>query len=301
MTIRVLEEIQRFEKPSISLDYLDILSNVLCIIKPSLGSDYLFRIKHRKGKTMKNKIVILTIIITAALLTSCGLVQFAGNTNSITPSTTTTTETRTVSGFTGIDFSTFGTVNVSQGSSESLTIEGRDNLVPLVTTTVRNGTLYIGMEPNVNVTGLNTGNLLTFTITVKDLSSVNISGLGNLMMDALSTTDLKVSMSGAGQFKLNNLTATTVGIDISGLGNVEIAGTAASANVNISGAGNANCPDLQLQTVKVNIPGLGNATLWVTNQLTGTISGAGSVSYYGSPQTNTNVTGLGRFKPLGPK
>jgi hypothetical protein len=250
---------------------------------------------------MKTKTLILTLIIASMLLSSCGLVQFSGNTTNITPSNVTTSETRSVSGYTGIDFSTFGKVNISQGSSESLTIEGRDNLVPLVTTSVKNGTLYIAMKPNINVTTLNTENLLTFTISVKDLSSISISGLGNVLMDSLSTSDFKVSMSGAGQFKLNQLTATTVGIDISGLGNVEIAGTATSATVNISGAGNANCPDLKLQSANVTIPGLGNATLWVTDQLTGNISGAGSVSYYGSPQTSTQVSGLGKFKPLGNK
>jgi Putative auto-transporter adhesin, head GIN domain len=235
------------------------------------------------------------------LLTGCGLVQLGPNTTTITPSNVTTTESRSVSGFTGIDFSTFGTVNISQGSSESLTIEGRDNLVPLVTTSVINGTLFIAMKPNINVTSLNTENLLAFSITIKDLSSVSISGLGNVMMDKLSASDFKVSMSGAGQFKLNQLASTTAGIDISGLGNVEIAGTVSSATVNTSGAGNANCPDLKLQTASVNIPGLGNATLWVTDQLSGTISGAGNVSYYGSPQMNTNVSGLGKFKPLGNK
>lgn len=250
---------------------------------------------------MKTKFVILILILATMLLSGCGLVQFVGNTKTITPSNVTTSETRSVTGFSAIDFSTFGTVNISQGSSESMTIEGRDNLVPLVTTSVRNGTLYIAMEPNINVTSVNTENLLTFTIGVKDLNSVNISGLGNVMMGALSTSDFKVSMSGAGQFKLNQLTATTVGIDVSGLGNIEIAGTATSAKVNISGAGNANCPDLKLQTADVSIPGLGNATLWVTDQLTGNISGAGSVSYYGSPQTSTNVSGLGKFKPLGSK
>jgi hypothetical protein len=108
-------------------------------------------------------------------------------------------------------------------------------------------------------------------------------------------------MSGAGQFKLGQISATSVGIDISGLGNVDLAGTATSATINISGAGNANCPDLKLQTANVTIPGLGGATIWVTDQLTGNISGAGSVSYYGSPQTDTQVSGLGKFKPLGNK
>jgi hypothetical protein len=39
----------------------------------------------------------------------------------------------------------------------------------------------------------------------------------------------------------------------------------------------------------------------VTSQLTGNISGGGSVRYYGSPQTNTESAGLGKFESLGNK
>ena len=71
--------------------------------------------------------------------------------------------------------------------------------------------------------------------------------------------------------------------------------------IDISGAGSVNAPDLKIQTANITISGLGGATLWVTDQLTGDISGAGSVSYYGTPQTNTNSSGLGKFKSLGSK
>jgi hypothetical protein len=60
-------------------------------------------------------------------------------------------------------------------------------------------------------------------------------------------------------------------------------------------------PDLQIQTANVSVSGLGGATLWVTDELSGEISGAGSVSYYGDPQTNTQSSGIGGFKSLGSK
>jgi hypothetical protein len=39
----------------------------------------------------------------------------------------------------------------------------------------------------------------------------------------------------------------------------------------------------------------------VTGQLSGKISGGGSVSYYGEPETSTEVSGLGKFNSLGSK
>jgi hypothetical protein len=62
-----------------------------------------------------------------------------------------------------------------------------------------------------------------------------------------------------------------------------------------------NGADLKIQTANVTISGIGGATLWVTDQLTGNISGAGNVSYYGNPQTNTNSSGIGKFESLGSK
>jgi hypothetical protein len=62
-----------------------------------------------------------------------------------------------------------------------------------------------------------------------------------------------------------------------------------------------NAPDLKIQTATVSVPGLGSATVWVTDELTGDISGAGTVNYYGNPQVKTNSSGLGNFKAMGNK
>ena len=86
-----------------------------------------------------------------------------------------------------------------------------------------------------------------------------------------------------------------------GEGGLEITGQAGQVDINISGAGSVNAPDLKVKTANVCISGLGNATLWVTDLLTGNISGRGSVSYYGDPLINTTLTGIGKLKSLGSK
>ena len=243
------------------------------------------------------KFFALLLAITL-LTTGCGLIKSAGI-QFITPSNVIITETRDVSGFNSIDISTLGKLVINQGN-ESLTISGSDNLVPLIKTSVSNGVLNISSVENISTTSFNE-KYLTFTIGVKDLSSLNISGLADIQMGILSTPSLNISMSGAGKVRLDQLITDKLDISLSGLGSVEIAGSAKQATVDISGAGSVNAPDLQVQSANVTVPGLGSATLWVTDQLTGNISGAGSVSYYGNPQTNTNTSGLGSFKSLGGK
>jgi hypothetical protein len=207
-----------------------------------------------------------------------------------------------VSGFTGIDMSTFGKVVITQGEDESLTIKGSDNVVPLVKTTVRGGVLAIELDENINPLGVNNAEeVLSFNITVKDMSSLALSGLAEVEMGSLSTSTLTLDMSGAGHVQLSELAVQDVEITVSGLGGIEVTGEATHATIDIPGAGEVDAGDLECQTADVTISGLGTATVWVTDELTGTISGAGNVRYYGDPVTNTQSTGLGQFESLGSK
>jgi hypothetical protein len=248
----------------------------------------------------RTRIVLLSIFL-AAMVSSCNLISFAKNIRTITPSSTIVTEERSVSGFTGIDMSAFGEVTLQQGDNESLSIKGSDNVVPLVVTTIRNGVLTIRLEEGVTLTGINHENVLAFTITVKNLNSLTNSGAAKISMDTLSTQDLNVTLSGAGQVVFGQLTAESLYVKISGLGGIEAQGEANKAKVEISGAGNIKASNLKINTADVSLSGLGNAELWVVDNLTGNISGAGGVSYFGSPKSDTKTSGIGNFKSLGTK
>ncbi len=143
--------------------------------------------------------------------------------------------------------------------------------------------------------------ILTFEITVKDLSSLNVSGLSTVGMSGLETKSLRLAMSGAGAIQIDKLAADSVSINVSGMGGITLAGTSNHVDVNISGAGEINATELECKTTNASISGIGTASVWVMDELTGEISGAGSVRYYGEPQTDTNSTGVGRFEALGKK
>lgn len=253
-----------------------------------------------KGVPMKIRTIIANLIILSMLLSSCSVLTNMG-VKVITPSNTIISENRDVSGYNAIEFSTLGKVNILQGDKESLNISGPDNLVPEIVTTVNNGTLVIKTKENITITSLNLENTLTFTIVVKGLNSLSVSGVGDVQVETLSPPSMDLSLSGAGKVQMNQLTTGSLKVNLSGLGGLEITGTATQATIDLSGAGSITAPDLKIQTANITISGLGSATLWVTDQLTGNIGGAGSVSYYGSPQTNTNSSGLGQFKSLGSK
>jgi hypothetical protein len=250
---------------------------------------------------MKTIHILLSITVLISAAVACSIGPITSNVKLIEPSNNVITEERPVSGFSGIDMRTFGQVIISQGDTESLTVKGSDNIVPLVKTYVKDGVLVIEMEEEINFTNINEDNVLTFTIAVKDLSSLAISGLGNVEMESLATPKLDIVMSGAGQVVLDKLMADDLEVEVSGLGNVELAGEVPTARIEIPGAGNLNAPDLKIHSATVKIDGLGNATLWVTDSLTGTINGAGNVEYYGDPEVDTQTNGIGQFKSLGSK
>ncbi len=250
---------------------------------------------------MNKKLVFFSLVCLFVITSACvmGPINLDGKT--INPSNTIISEDRPVSGFTRIELNTFGKVIITQGEQESLTVKGSDNVVPLIITAVENGALVIRTEELVNVLRMNDENVLTLTVTVIDLNSITVSGAGQVTMDSLDTNDLQIRMSGAGQIVLGDVTAQTVNIDVSGVGGVEISGEAVVGTVNISGAGDITAAGLKLERANVTISGIGGAELWVTDRLAGTISGVGDVSFYGQPVTDTNTSGIGKFKPLGNK
>jgi hypothetical protein len=249
---------------------------------------------------MKIKTLIFPVLLLSMSILSCNFVTNIAD-NMITPSNVIISENRDVSGFDAVEFNTIGKLNILQGDVESLNISGPDNLVPEVSTTVRNGTLVIETDEKLTIRPVIKEIPLTFTLVVTDLTSLSLSGLGDVQVEPLSTPSMSISISGAGNVVQNQIDTDNLNIQLSGLGGVNISGQATQAMIGISGAGSVDAPDLQIQSANISISGLGGATLWVTDQLTGDISGAGSVSYYGNPQTSTTSSGLGEFKSLGAK
>ena len=244
--------------------------------------------------------IMITLVLVSLVAAACSFPPIGGN-RRIKPSDTIISETRDVSGFTGIDMGTFGRVILTQGEFDSITISGSDNLVVLVEANVRDGILYIESREDFYVTSFTEDNMLTFTVTARAIESLTISGIGDLDMESLTTPSLDVTVSGGGYIRIDQLVTDDLIIVLSGTGTVELAGEAVQANIEMPGLGDVNMPDLRIHTANVKLAGMGGATLWVTDQLTGEISGAGSVSYYGSPQTDVRTSGLGEFIALGTK
>jgi hypothetical protein len=210
------------------------------------------------------------------------------------------TETREVSGFDAVEVSYPAQVLIKQGGAESIKIEAEDNLLPNLKTEVTGDTLEISYRRE-NGKHVNPTKVPTITIVVKDLSDVEFTSAGELIVESLKTDSLDISLSGAGNVDLNEIEAETVSMSLSGAGSATASGTTDGLDVTISGFGDFNGKELHAKDARVGISGAGSATVWADEDLTAEVSGAGSVSYYGSPSVNRQISGVGGVNNLGEK
>lgn len=237
----------------------------------------------------RNFTVTILLVLLAGLLSACSFGVVVGSGRS-------TTETRSVSDFDAVDFAFLGDMTITQGNEESLKITGDDNIVPLIRTTVRDGVLHIDASPaNIGRTVIP----LRYELMVKDLNALSLSGLGNIDVGSLESSDVSLALSGAGSLNVENLSAGNLAVNMSGLGSANVAGNVDKQAVNVSGAGSYFARDLRSQTAAVQISGLGSAEVQAVETLDASISGAGSIKYAGSPQISQNISGLGSIEALG--
>lgn len=231
---------------------------------------------------------VILLGVALLLLAACGVGLVIGSGNS-------RTEEREIAGVEGVALSFVGDLRITQGDEEKLVITADDNVMPLITTEVKDGVLTIGARSTL---GLQTTGKLQYDLTVRNLNSIRLTGAGNAEIDGLETGDLELAITGAGSLSAQNVDAERVEATLSGLGSVSVSGKAARQDVRLTGSGSYSAGDLQSGAADVTISGLGSATVWAVETLDATISGAGNIEYRGDPQVTQRVTGLGAVSAM---
>lgn len=242
----------------------------------------------------KSLAYILPII--ALVLLSCQISTPQINQTMVSPSGSTATEERSVQDVQRVSLSAVGELVIQQGDSEGLTIEADSNVMPYIETKMNGSTLEIGIKPHIILSMIPN---IRYTLRVKSLDQISISGAGSITAESLHVDKLALNVSGAGNVHITDLQAASLSAKSSGTGNFEIEGKTASQDVTVTGAGNYTAGDLECQTADLTISGAGNMTVWATNSLVVHISGIGSVNYYGKPKVSQNISGAGSVKSLG--
>lgn len=204
-------------------------------------------------------------------------------------------ETREVAGINGISLSGNMNVQLSYGSSNSITVEGDENLLPYIETKVEDGVLQVKTK---NKTGLKSKNKLMVYVSLTKVTELRVSGSGNITGSGDFSNDGKtnISVSGSGNINVGMNSFNETRIAISGSGNVTLKGKSTNnIDATISGSGNIDCSDVVCNDVFAHVSGSGNIKVYANKSIDAKVSGSGNIYYKGSA-TNLNIKSSGSGK-----
>ncbi len=137
------------------------------------------------GGIIVNKYILAAFLVCLAVATSGCITQGTGSGN-------VTTQTKSIQGVNQVSLDGIGTVILQQGNQESLTIEAEDNIIPHIQSNVNGNKLSLSYDNNIP----KPTKTVKFYLTVKDLSSITISGAVKVETNDFKTQSLVISTNG---------------------------------------------------------------------------------------------------------
>ncbi len=203
-------------------------------------------------------------------------------------------ETRDVRDFDAVSLEGVGTLQIAQGDTESLSIQAEPRVLRRIETEVIDGTLFI--RPDRSFT---TREPIVYSLTVDDLSGIDLSGAGQVEIPRLDTAQLRLSVSGAGAVTIDDLTADLLEVNASGNVALIVGGTVDSQSVTLGGAGTYDATNLASRLAAVTVDAAAQAVVQVSERLEATASGASSIAYIGDPAVSESTSGVGSVTKAG--
>lgn len=248
---------------------------------------------------MRKLSTLISVFIAASLLLGgCITINTGDGFRTVRGDGDVISQERPVSGINRVALHGMGDVEITTGSTESLTIEAESNLMDYLTSEVVNGVLELKTRNFVN---LQPKRDIIYHLTVKSVDGLEILGSGNINLDKSVANTMHLTIAGSGDITVGQLTTDVVDVTIPGSGTVNVSGKTTRQTVNIAGSGKYFADDLASQTTDANIAGSGDMRIWVTDTLDIRILGSGDIKYYGSPTIHQTILGSGNIVSLGQK
>ena len=197
-------------------------------------------------------------------------------------------------------------LEIRQGDCDALVIEACcPALLSRIKSQVRDGELRIWIAGSWTellkdaLTTSLTRERIRYTLTVRQLTALEFNGIVFVKAEHISTERLALVVRGMGQVSLDSLSAQLLQVDVTGACQVNLKGSVLEQRVTISAMGAYQALELESRQASIRLNGPSRATVWATDVLDVTISGPGSVDYYGSPRVRKSVMPMGRVVCLG--
>jgi hypothetical protein len=207
-----------------------------------------------------------------------------------------TTQTRSAGQFNSIDVSGSIDVYVKQDSASSVKVEADDNLQQYIETIDDGNVLRIKTREGYNIKSSRQVKVYVSSAMFKKFEA---SGACDIFSEGKLTgsSDINVNLSGSCDVTLE-LSAPKILADVSGACTVKLKGDTRDFNIKASGSTDIKCFDLVADNIDLNISGAGDAEVHANTKLSGDISGAASVNYKGTAQTDMHTSGATSVKKV---
>jgi len=217
---------------------------------------------------------VFALVGAALMLSGCsGMRHMFDQGPQVTGSGRVKSETRKVGNFTKIESRGSADCKVTVGKAVGVSVQADDNILPHIETAVEKDTLVISSKGS-----FSTHNPIVVTITVPNLESFNVKGLGDSSIQGVKGSSFSVEIAGSG--------------DILAAGQVD------KVSASIRGSGNIDFTNLRAREAVVSISGSGDITIFASHALDASIRGSGNISYLGNPaNVERSVSGSGEIIP----
>lgn len=175
---------------------------------------------------------------------------------------------------------------VRLGDVQKVTLVTDENLLPLITTTVKDGVLHVTSKQSIDPT-----RGAKVVIIAPTIDALSASGGTKLTAHVAKTRTFKLEGSGGAELDIKGIDTDALEIDLSGGVDAKLAGAAKTANVELSGGVTLHAKALQIDDATLDASGGVDAELAVTRALKGDASGGVSVTIKGRPTMNVDTGG----------
>lgn len=196
-----------------------------------------------------------------------------------------TTETRTVEQFVRIENRGSYDVRITPGAAFGLTVSIDENLLPMVRTSVENGTLILDSTEPIDPSG----DGASVVVTLPDLQEVLLSGTGDVDVTTFAHPNpLRLQVTGDGDLDFTG-SAPLLVVGNGGTGDLELFGSVERVEISANGTGDVDGEGLVAKSGAVTLTGAGDVSATVQETVDVTAKGSGDVEVHGGATVGTMI------------
>ncbi|GLB50063.1 head GIN domain-containing protein [Neptunitalea lumnitzerae] len=220
------------------------------------------------------KLSILTFAI--LFITSCN-----ASWNGIEGNGRSTTSTRNVGSFDGIEVAGSYHVTLEKGNEGKVTINAEENIIDYIVTEVTNNVLHIYTKDGFS---LRSTRGIKITVGFSNLNKAILTGSGSIKSESvISASKMTASVTGSGDIALK-VKADKVDSYVTGSGDILLEGDTTDFKCTVTGSGDISAYELKASNVIADVTGSGDIHLYCKANLKAYVSGSGDIYYKGNPE-----------------